>query len=366
MTRNYCAPGVFPTRSAKRCATAGRSRTGHRGAILRPALRSSAATIAVAAVVLSACSTSNAPAVPQGASTNPGRTVATTAQVLEAVKAAQTIDALPDSVGYFLTKADWPMATGHFDCHQVDSREVGLPANILDPSVSEFGQCAAGAEHGTKLMVTFGDSRAGMWGAALERIAAKNGYKLRTFHMGDCATLDLPFFSYEKHVPDGDCSQFRRSAIAAIRNLHPDLVIVTSFSTHLLADGSQPTPAQWQKGWETTLKELTQPGTRLAMLGDIPDWETDDAHCLAGHVTAVQKCSVPRSEGMPSGNLGAEQAAATTAQALYIPTLPWVCADRCEPVIADIRVYQDRFHFTNTYTVYLTGAVGEALQPALT
>jgi hypothetical protein len=81
---------------------------------------------------------------------------------------------------------------------------------------------------------------------------------------------------------------------------------------------------------------------------------------------AVQKCSVPISEGMPSGNLYAERLAASTAGALYIPTTPWVCEDRCEPVIADIRVYQDRFHFTNSYTVYLTGAVADALKPALT
>jgi hypothetical protein len=316
--------------------------------------------IAVAAVVLSACSTSNGPAAPQGASADSERTFATTARVLEAVKAAQSINDLPDSVG-FLTKADWPMAKGQFECHSVDN----LPANIVDPNRSVFGECAAGAEHGTKLMVTFGDSRAGMWGAALEDIAAKNGYQLRSFHMGNCPPLDLHFFGYEKGAPDEDCYQFRQSAIAAIRNLHPDLVIVTSFSTHMLADRSQPTAAQWQKGWESTLRELTQPGTRLVMIGDIPDWEKDGARCLAGHVTAVQKCSVPISEGTPSGNLGAERAAASAAGALYIPTLSWVCADRCEPVIADIRVYQDRFHFTDSYTVYLTGALGEALKPVL-
>ena len=365
-TRTYCALRVFMTRIVKACATTGRTRSRHRGVIVTPALRSSAGLIAVAAVVLCACSTSHAPAAPLGASMNSERRFATTAQVLEAVKAAQGINDLPDSVRGFLTKADWPMATGHFDCHEVDPHEVDLPADVLDPSVSDFGQCAAGAKHGTKLMVTFGDSRAGMWGAALEDIAANNGYQLRTFHIGDCPPLDLHFFSYEKHAPDGQCYQFRQSAIAAIRKLHPDLVIVTSFSTHMLADTSQPTAAQWQQGWASTLKELTQPGTRLVMFGDIPDWAKDGTHCLAGHVMAVQKCSVPKSGGLPSGNLDAERAAASAAGALYIPTLRWVCADRCEPVIADIRVYQDRFHFTNSYTKYLTGAVDEALRPALT
>jgi SGNH domain (fused to AT3 domains) len=349
----------------KACTAMVRSPWRHRGVTVTPVLRSSAAILAAAAVVLSACATSHAPAAPLGASTNSERPFATTAQVLEAVKAAQGINDLPDTVG-FLTKVDWPMATGDFDCREVDPQDVSPPVNVLDPSRgSEFGQCAAGAEHGTKLMVTFGDSRAGMWGPALEDIAANNGYQLRTFQMGNCPPLDLHFFSYEKRAPDDQCYQFRQRAIATIRQLHPDLVIVTSFSTHMLADGSQPTAAQWQQGWASTLEELTQPGTRLAMFGDIPDWAKDDAHCLAGHVMAVQKCSVPRSQGTLSGNLGAEQAAASAAGALYVPTVSWVCADRCEPVIAGIRVYQDGYHFTASYARYLTGAVGEALQPAL-
>jgi hypothetical protein len=360
IARNYCTLGVFMTRIAKACTTTLRTRSRHRGVIVTPALRSSAGMIAVAAVVLSACSTSNAPAAPQGASTDSGRTFATTSQVLEAVKAAQSINVLPNSVG-FLTNDDLAKAAGRFDCHEVD-----LPANILDFSRgAQFGQCAAGAEHGAKLVVIYGDSRAVMWGAALEGVAAKNGYKLRTFGIGSCPPLDLRFMSYKTHTPDDECHQFHQSAIAAIRNLHPDLVITTGFSTVMLADGSQPTAAQWQEGWASTFRELTQPGTRLAMFGDIPKWKKDDAGCLAGHVMAVQKCSVPVAEATPSANLGVERAAASAAGALYIPTLPWVCAARCEPVIANKRVYGDPFHFSNSYVVYLTGAVGEALQPAL-
>jgi hypothetical protein len=362
MTRNYCAPKVFMPRLAKTRTTTVRTRLqrcGVRGVIIPPALRSSAGLLAVAAIVLSACS--DAQTASPGAPPNPGQTFATTAQVFEAVRAAQKIVDLPSSVG-FLTKSDSSMAQGQFDCHSVD----GVPANVVDFNRTVFGQCASGADHGTKLMVAFGDSRAGMWGAALEEIAAKNGYQLRSFHMGGCSVPDLYFFNYDKHEPDEDCHQFRESAIAAIRDLHPDLVIVASASTHMLADTSQPTAAQWQAGWESTLRELSQPGTRLAMFGDIPFWEKDGWRCLAGHPMAVQKCSVPKAEGLPSGNLDAERAAASAAGALYIPTLSWVCADRCEPVIADIRVYQDRWHFTYSYTKYLTGAVAAALRPVVT
>jgi hypothetical protein len=46
--------------------------------------------------------------------------------------------------------------------------------------------------------------------------------------------------------------------------------------------------------------------------------------------------------------------------------MPWVGAERCEPVIADIRVYRERYHFSRTYAMYLTGALSAALQPAMT
>ena len=355
------------TMTTKTGTTMVRSHRRQRDVVVTRASRYSAGIIAHAAVVLSACAPSNAPTAPQGAPTNPGRTFATTAQVLEAVKAAQSINVLPNSVAASLptasTTADQAKATGRFDC-----QEIALPANFVDFSKSEsghqFGQCAAGDENGAKLMVIYGESRAPMWAAALEGVAAKSGYKLRTFYMDGCPALDLHFMSYQTHAPNDECNQFHESAIAAIRNLHPDLVITTSYSTQMLADGSQPTAAQWQEGWASTYRELAQPGTRFAMLGDIPTWEKDDARCLAAHDSAVQECSVPISEAK-SENLDAEQAAASAVGALYIPTLPWVCAERCEPVIADMRVYGNRFHFSKAYAVYLTGAVGEALQPAL-
>ena len=120
-----------------------RTRSRPRGAIVTAALRSSAGLIAAAAVVLSACATSHAPAALTGRLAGPRPAqFATTAQVLEAVKAAQSINDVPSSVSGFLTKADWPMATGRFDCHR-STHEVDLPANILDPSrISVRAMCS--------------------------------------------------------------------------------------------------------------------------------------------------------------------------------------------------------------------------------
>ena len=144
MARNYYAPKVFMQRLAKTRTTTVSTRLqrcGVRGVIIPPALRSSAGLLAVAAIVLSACS--DAQTASPGAPPNPGQTFATTAQVRQAVRAAQIVD-LPSSVG-FLTKSDSSRVQGQFDCHSVD----GVPANVVDPNRTVFGQCASGADHGT-------------------------------------------------------------------------------------------------------------------------------------------------------------------------------------------------------------------------
>jgi hypothetical protein len=283
-------------------------------------------------------------------------TDATGAQVIAAVKAAECVTKVPDSVAASLTQTEKAEPKNPFQCYEVDNPvRAGL-----------YGQCAFGDRNGTRLMVIYGDSRAQMWAATLEGVAAKYGWKLRVFSLGGCPIPDLQFFSQQTHAPNQNCDKYHDIAPTAIRALHPDLVITTSLAwlgIHL-ADGTNPTATQWQEGLGSMFSKVSQPGTRLAMIGSIPDATVLNPTCLAAHLKAVQKCAVAVHSAAPNG-LDAEQAAATAAGALYVPAMPWVCGDRCEPFIAGIRVFNEDKHFTQSYAVYLTGALGEALQPVL-
>jgi SGNH domain (fused to AT3 domains) len=333
----------------------------------RRAVRRMAAIISALAISLLACSTSpanvsqrheNTPDTPLASQSN-----ATTAQVLEAVKAAEQLQTLSDKVAASLVKSDGAGASDCFD--RLDTHEPAVLKTHQPASDIIFGECASGDPNGTKLMVIFGDSRAYMFSAPLQLIAAKNGWTLRVFSFGGCEVDDLQFLSAETNAPNKECDVFRSAAISQIRALHPNLVITTSAGDHFLADGTEPTPAQLHDAWVSTFQKLAQPGTRLAMIGPIPYWPSDDARCLAAHETEVQKCSVATAK-LPTNKQEAPQAAAAaTAGVVFISSRPWVCADKCEPVIADIRVYNEKYHFSATYAVYLTGAISEALQPAM-
>ena len=101
------------------------------------------------------------------------------------------------------------------------------------------------------------------------------------------------------------------------------------------------------------------------MIGTIPNWVNDDARCLAAHVREVQDCSIAAAQLETSAYEAPQAAAAAAAGVVFLSPRPWVCADRCEPVIADIRVYRERYHLSRNYVMYLTGVLSEALQPAM-
>jgi hypothetical protein len=334
------------------------------------AIRRRAAILAAVALGLAACSAQGHgqmdEASPQDQAPLTQRTYATTAQVLDAVKAARDIQKLPAAAAAQLTKSNFAEARHSFDCK---------PKPDV-PSV-HFGECLYGDPQGTKLMVMYGDSHADTWAAALEGVAAKQGWKLRVFSEGGCPAPDLHYIAYYTHSPYLDCDKFHDSAAQAIQQLHPDAVIVTSIGG-LLLDGSWPTSTVWRDAWISTFKKVTQPGTRLVLLANVPSWKNDDLRCLAAHVDDVQSCSAPVADATegggkagPSENAtgpftqGDEQSAAAAVGATYVSPQPWICSDQCEPVIADHVVYQDISHLTQDYAEYLTGALGEALRPVL-
>ena len=110
------------------------------------AIRRRAAILAAVALGLAACSAQGHgqmdEASPQDQAPLTQRTYATTAQVLDAVKAARDIQKLPAAAAAQLTKSNFAEARHSFDCK---------PKPDV-PSV-HFGECLYGDPQGTKLMV---------------------------------------------------------------------------------------------------------------------------------------------------------------------------------------------------------------------
>jgi hypothetical protein len=341
--------------------------SGYRPLVLPKAtpMRRVSTMLSALAIALVACSPPPPPVSKKSEDTpSPSQSFTTNAQVLDAVKAAEQLQTLPGTVAASLQKSD--DGGGASNCFDQRDAQKPAPLQAHQPATDiNFGECAYGDENGKKLMVMFGDSRAWMFSTPLELIAAKNGWKLRVFSFSGCEISDLEILSSQTNSPNKECDSFRSAATSQIRELHPDLVITTSAGDHKLADGTMPTPAQVQGAWTSTFKALAQPGMRLAMIGPIPVWANDDARCLAAHTQEVQACSIPAAELETNEHEAPQVASATAAGVVFISPKPWVCADNCEPVIADMKVYREKYHLSTEYAAYLAGALGEALKPAM-
>jgi len=277
-----------------------------------------------------------------------------TAKVLAAVRAAQHVQRVPKSLYSRLANPDLAGPQKYFQCIGVNN-----PAGA-----DLFGNCAYGDPNGKKLMVVYGDSHSAMWGAALEDVAIRAGWKLKVFEFAGCPAPDLNFYSYQTNAPFTKCTLYHKTAVAAIRALHPKLVLVTSYSDQEIGKNIYPTSAQWEQGLTKALRSLQRPGQEMAVIGDIPEWSNNDATCLAAHLNDVQACSVPASAGKAADNK-AEKGAAARVGALYVNTAPWICGVRCEPIINNILVYYNEYHISYTYAQYVSGALQQALAPLL-
>jgi hypothetical protein len=276
-------------------------------------------------------------------------------QVSEALKTAQTITHVPTDLTPTLSNQNDGEVLNNGDC----------PTHYTAPKVGidalHFGECIYGDTTGTRLLDIFGDSHAGMWLTAIRYAAERTGWRVRIFYFPGCPAPDLTFYSVQTNSPNYACNTFRTAAIAAIRKTHPAMLVVTSASVQHVTRATVATPAQWEAGYSRTLSLLKMPGTQLVVMGDIPYLSEDDPVCLAARESNVQACATPLSDA-ETGFASAEQQAATANGADYINPAPWICSQICEPIVGNIRVFNDQYHLSATYVKTLSGVVQAALK----
>jgi hypothetical protein len=228
--------------------------------------------------------------------------------------------------------------------------------------------CERGDPEGDRTMVLLGDSHMRHWIPALERIAARNGYRSFSFVLQGCTpALVLPY-SPVTEAPDTDCTFFHEWTQEQIETLRPDLVVmstdtqaryVTDEGTYV--DDSQDIATMVEAGMVEridSLKPLTQ---RIVVLGDVPRLEFDPAIISNRGATLSDGLSDPSRRSMLMRRAVKNAAQATGID--YIETKQWFCAfDKCPVVVGDFITHRDRGHVTLEYAAALSGPLGRRLK----
>jgi hypothetical protein len=275
----------------------------------------------------------------------------TIAQVTALVKAAVKITSIPTNLSPPLTRAstDWPSFLDHqLDRCIADGTTLTLP-------------CVFGDPHGTRTMVLWGDSHAEMWFPALNAVATRLKWRLVVLIELGCpyASIEVPNIGTGPVTPNTTCVQFRQNMIARINAADPQLVVLSEAYFAETGSGQTVSPTMWQAAVTTTLSALDSAGTKVAIIGNdvtVPGVP----QCLAANPTNVQVCNGPDSTVFVQQR-AAEQTAAKAAQDLYVDEVPWECSSTCTQIVGHELVYFDSGHISDSYSLFLSGALQAAL-----
>jgi peptidoglycan/LPS O-acetylase OafA/YrhL len=276
-----------------------------------------------------------APSVPYAAAAGSAdSTMSPLTAVRAAVVAGQEADAVPTLTDPGLLSA----GTDHVNLGSCSQYPVftGKVCNLGDP-------------HGTKTMVVFGNSHSVMWVPGLIVLAKQEHMKLYPVVKEACAYEAFPDLNHEWNFSN-ECTTFYNWAKTTIKGLHPDVIVIGTFSR---------TP-HWVAGETSVINTLKRLTPRLILLGDTP-YTKDPSQCLLQSGATQGSCLTIQSVLSTKVQAKVQEIASSTGvQSLDMTKL--FCHDElCPAVINGLIPTWDGKHLTPQYSTFLAPALESSL-----
>lgn len=224
-------------------------------------------------------------------------------------------------------------------------------------------ECKAGVEKSPRTMVLLGDSHAGQWFSALNAIAVRDGWQLIVMTKSACPIIDEDYFYDRIGRIFTECNEWKGLALRRIRQLHPQLLIISNSEHYPFSD------AQWRGGLQRLLPVLAEASGHLVILRDTPSPSFSTPECLARREwnprLALRTCSFDSSASLSPRILAAYQSALTRPNMALIDMSPAICERQpCQVKSGDIIKYRDASHLTDTFARTLAGPMASLLTRA--
>jgi hypothetical protein len=205
-----------------------------------------------------------------------------------------------------------------------------------------------------------GDSHAAHWFPALERLANERGWRLVPFTKYSCTFVDLRIYSAWLKREYTECEAWRGNVVKALRELKPDLVVVTShrwFPTIVAGDDGA------TRQGEAMARLLRQLPGRIVLLADTPISRYDVPACLSRNLKDVRRCASDRAYAFGAKPRARERVAARLTGATLVDLSDVICPGKgtCPAVVDKMIVYRDDHHLTATFAASLAPILGERL-----
>ncbi len=216
--------------------------------------------------------------------------------------------------------------------------------------------------NGKTQVALIGNSHAGQWLPALEKIAAQRDWTISTYLVSRCNVSDAPQ-QFDTAQLTKACSDYGAWVKKQTTNGSVDLVITSERqSVPVLGETMEDSGPAARAGYRGFLEAWHQAKVPVVVLRDTPFPGKNIPDCVAGSRTPSKDCAGSADAWRWMDPLAAETQALGLPGQRVIQTEQWFCpGGRCAPVIGGLVVYFDNSHITASYARSLTSALSRAL-----
>ncbi len=224
---------------------------------------------------------------------------------------------------------------------------------------TKLSPCIYGDPESPTTVVLVGDSHAAQWFPAVEAIAKERDWRLVVMTKISCRFVDLPMISRELKRPYTECYTWRDRVVERLRELRPDLTIVSVARSMQATNDRDNDPTRQGQAMAPLFEGVTG---KLAIIVDTPQSKYDVPACISDHRQDVRRCETKRDGAFNWRYLKLERAAAKATGGTIVDLSDRICPwDSCPVVLDDMIVYRDSHHLSATFARSLAPAMAAQL-----
>jgi hypothetical protein len=209
------------------------------------------------------------------------------------------------------------------------------------------GECLYGDKTSDRKIVLYGDSHAAQWFPALEKIANDEGIALISLTKSACPAVEVTRIE-SGAFKNSDCNAWRKNAIARIKELKPEAVLMSSFQHFEYPKSYSSRDLWWFEGQRTLYRSLVGSSPKLIYISDTPKPQRDIPSCLA--TAKADECDgSERSDPRVAGGF------------IALDPTPFLCEDSCPAIVDGVVAYRDASHIS----VDMSAALSDELRDFL-
>lgn len=227
-------------------------------------------------------------------------------------------------------------------------------------------ECVYSVPGANRTAAVFGDSIALSWLPGLVLALNKQGYNVHSFVAGQCPSAAVSVAANGQAGENTSCDDHRQWAIGAIKELAPDLLVISDsndlMSKLLSKSAGSALVTEWIEGATKTWKQLPSPTSTVVLspppgsknLVDCATVNARPSDCVGNYLTSATWTAMNQ----------AERAAAKSVGARYVDVSSWFCSTTngdCPSFVGTTPVYVDGLHLTKQFSESLAPLLAKAV-----